>query len=83
MLLDKSVNAGITVVVAAGNNASNAATSSPANSPDVLSVSAIGDSDGQCGSEGPDMQNSGKSVADDSFAFFSNYGPDVKLAPQV
>jgi subtilisin family serine protease len=76
----QAVNAGITVVVAAGNNASNAATSSPANSPDVLSVSAIGDSDGQCGSEGPDMQNSGKSVADDSFAFFSNYGPDVKLA---
>ena len=55
-------------------------TSSPANSPDVLSVSAIGDSDGQCGSEGPEMENSGKTVADDSFAFFSNYGPDVKLA---
>jgi subtilisin family serine protease len=78
--IKEAVNAGITVVVAAGNNASNAATSSPANSPDVLSVSAIGDSDGQCGSEGPDMENSGKSVADDSFAFFSNYGPDVKLA---
>ena len=26
------------------------------------------------------MENSGKTVADDSFAFFSNYGPDVKLA---
>jgi subtilisin family serine protease len=78
--IKEAVNAGITVVVAAGNNASNAATSSPANSPDVLSVSAIGDSDGQCGSEGPDMENSGQTVSDDSFAFFSNYGPDVKLA---
>ncbi|MGI0002144.1 MAG: S8 family serine peptidase, partial [Nitrososphaeraceae archaeon] len=76
----EAVNAGITVVVAAGNNASDAATSSPANSPDVLSVSAIGDSDGECGSEGPEMQSSGKTVDDDSFAFFSNYGPDVKLA---
>ena len=76
----EAVNAGITVIVAAGNNGSNAASSSPANSPDVLSVSAIGDSDGQCGSEGPDLQNSGKTVDDDSFAFFSNYGPGVKLA---
>jgi hypothetical protein len=76
----EAVNAGITVIVAAGNNGSNAASSSPANSPDVLSVSAIGDSDGQCGSEGPDLQNSGRTLDDDSFAFFSNYGPNVKLA---
>ena len=26
------------------------------------------------------MENSGKTVADDSVAFFSNFGPDVKLA---
>jgi subtilisin family serine protease len=76
----EAVNAGITVVVAAGNNGSNAASSSPANSPDVLSVSAIGDSDGQCGSEGPALENSGQTIDDDSFAFFSNYGPHVKLA---
>jgi subtilisin family serine protease len=76
----EAVNAGITVIVAAGNNGSNAASSSPANSPDVLSVSAIGDSDGQCGSEGPALQGSSGSVDDDSFAFFSNFGPNVKLA---
>jgi subtilisin family serine protease len=76
----EAVNAGITVIVAAGNNGSNAASSSPANSPDVLSVSAIGDSDGQCGGEGPALQNSGKAVDDDSFAFFSNFGPSVKMA---
>ena len=76
----EAVNAGITVIVAAGNNGTNAASSSPANSPDVLSVSAIGDSDGQCGGEGPALQNSGKAVDDDSFAFFSNFGPSVKLA---
>jgi subtilisin family serine protease len=76
----EAVNAGISVIVAAGNNGSNAASSSPANSPDVLSVSAIGDSDGECGSAGPPMENSGRTVDDDSFAFFSNFGPNVKLA---
>ena len=76
----EAINAGITVIVAAGNNGSNAASSSPANSPDVLSVSAIGDSDGECGSLGPSMENSGRTVDDDSFAFFSNFGPNVKVA---
>jgi subtilisin len=45
-------------------------------------VSAIGDSDGECGGSGPELTSasSNSTIADDSFAFFSNYGPSVKIA---
>ena len=51
----------------------------------MLTVSAIADSDGVCGAVGPDLFLSGDNVTltDDSFAFFSNFGPVVKIATPV
>jgi subtilisin family serine protease len=79
-VINEAVNAGITVVVAAGNSGSDASTVSPANNPNVLTVSAIGDSDGRCGGLGPAMEQLDGKVTDDTFAYFSNFGPEVKLA---
>jgi Subtilase family len=78
--LAQAVKAGITVVVSAGNYGVNAASTSPANSPNALTVSAIGDSDGKCGGSGPIMEEPKGTVSDDTFAFFSNFGPVVKMA---
>jgi subtilisin family serine protease len=74
--ITKSVNAGVTYVVAAGNNAANAATFSPANHPSVIAVSAVADEDGDCGADGLATYYG----ADDSFATFSNYGLVVDIA---
>ncbi|MCS4538211.1 MAG: S8 family serine peptidase [Thaumarchaeota archaeon] len=71
-----SVNAGVTYVVAAGNSAKDAKDFSPANHPDVITVSAIADSDGKCGKLGP----STKYGADDTFASFSNFGSLIEQA---
>lgn len=70
------VNAGVTLVVSAGNAGTNASSYSPANHPDVIAVAAMSDYDGSFGrraSSGciPD--------ADDSFASYSNYGAVVDL----
>ena len=80
-IIDAAVRAGITVVVSAGNYGKDASLTSPANNPNVLTVSAIADSDGVCGGAGPDLVSSSgnKSISDDSFAFFSNFGPAVKI----
>jgi subtilisin family serine protease len=53
-IIDTAIKAGITVVVSAGNYGKDASASTPAN-PNVLTVSAIGDSDGVCGAAGPDV----------------------------
>jgi subtilisin family serine protease len=75
-----SVSAGVTYVVAAGNSGKNASTFSPANHPDVITVSAMVDTDGKCGSQGPST-NYG---IDDTFASFSNFGDSVDIvAPGV
>jgi subtilisin len=74
--IHNSVAAGITYVVAAGNSASDANAISPANHPDVITVSAIADSDGKCGGLGPPT----KYGNDDTFARFSNYGSVVDMA---
>ncbi len=81
-IIDEAIKAGITVVVSAGNYGKDASLTSPANNPNVLTVSAIADSDGVCGAVGPDLLLSGDNVTltDDSFAFFSNFGPMVKVA---
>ncbi len=71
-----SVAAGVTYVVAAGNNAMDASTFSPANHPDVIAVSAIVDTDGKCGGLG----SSTGYGADDTFASFSNFGSVVDIA---
>jgi subtilisin family serine protease len=83
-IIKEAVKAGITVVAAAGNSGKSASQVSPANSPDVVTVSAIGDSDGKCGSNGSDLivkeGNGTRTVADDSFVYFSNFGPNVEIA---
>lgn len=74
--IHNSVVAGITYAVAAGNSSKDASTFSPANHPDVITVSAMADSDGKCGGTGPAMSYG----ADDTFATFSNFGPKVEIA---
>ena len=74
--IQKSVDAGVTYVVAAGNSASNAATFSPANHPAVITVSAIADSDGAPGGYGAATGYG----ADDTLATFSNFGAVIEIA---
>ena len=70
-------DAGVTTVVAAGNEATNAANSVPAAYDDaVITVSALVDSDGLAGGLGAATYYG----ADDTFASFSNYGSPVDLA---
>ena len=71
-----SVNAGVTYVVAAGNEHKNASSSVPATYGEVITVSALADSDGKPGKLGGATAYG----PDDSFASFSNYGGDVDLA---
>jgi subtilisin len=72
----KAVAAGVTVVVAAGNNAQDAANVVPATYAEVITVSALADSDGRPGRLGP-----GTSAGlDDTLATFSNFGADINLA---
>ena len=76
-----SVLAGVTYVVAAGNEADDAANHVPAAYDEVISVSALADFDGQPGSA---AAATCLTDVDDTFAYFSNYGDDVDLiAPGV
>lgn len=64
-----AVNAGVTFVVAAGNDGKDLQNSVPAAYPEVIAVSALDDTNGSaCG--GGSSNNYG---ADDAFASFSNY----------
>ena len=73
----KSTAAGVTYVVAAGNDGADAKTFVPAAYDDtVITVSALADSDGQIGGIGS-VTSYG---ADDTFASFSNYGSVVDIA---
>lgn len=74
--LNSSVAAGVTYIVAAGNEASDVKDFWPASNPNVITVSAIADSDGRCGSLGSNTIYGG----DDTFANFSNYGSGVDIA---
>jgi subtilisin family serine protease len=78
----RSVAAGVTYTVAAGNAGDDAANYSPASYDEVLTVSALADYDGRPGGLAPTP--SGCPGTDDDFAGFSNFGPDVDLvAPGV
>ncbi|MGH9041081.1 MAG: S8 family serine peptidase [Acidimicrobiia bacterium] len=78
----KSVAAGVTYVVAAGNDGRNADEYTPAAYDEVITVSALADSDGRPGGLGG--APSCRDDVDDTLANFSNYGPDVDLiAPGV
>ena len=76
--ISASIKAGVTYIVAAGNAGKDASATSPASNPDVISVSAIADSDGKCGGLGPAIQS--ENATDDTFAYFSNFGPKVTMA---
>lgn len=68
----RSTNAGVTYVVAAGNSATDFANFAPASYPEVLTVTAMSDSDGAPGAAGgPPTCRTGE--ADDRYASFSNY----------
>jgi subtilisin len=67
----KSTAAGITYIAAAGNNSANLANYIPAAYPEVLTVTAMTDTDGIAGATGPAPCISGQ--ADDSYGTYSNY----------
>lgn len=76
-----SVAAGVTYVVAAGNDASDARRHVPAAYDEVIAVSALADFDGLPGGLG---QSTCRMDQDDTKARFSNYGADIDLiAPGV
>ena len=76
-----SVAAGITYVVAAGNETDNAANHVPAAYDEVITVSALADFNGL---PGGGAAATCRTDVDDTFASFSNYGADVDIiAPGV
>ena len=76
-----SVAAGITYVVAAGNETDNAANHVPAAYDEVVTVSALADFNGL---PGGGAAATCRTDVDDTFASFSNYGADVDIiAPGV
>lgn len=80
--ITRSTQAGVVYVVAAGNNAKDAATFSPANHPSVIAVSAVADFDGKAGGAvGTSTTPAYCRVdQDDTLADFSNFGDTVDLA---
>jgi subtilisin family serine protease len=76
--ITESVDSGVAYAVAAGNNAVDAADFFPANHPDVLTVSALADSDGAPGGDGGAFTC--RTDQDDTLADFSNYGTVVDVA---
>ncbi|OGO50800.1 MAG: hypothetical protein A2148_03745 [Chloroflexi bacterium RBG_16_68_14] len=77
-----SIAAGVTYVVSAGNSATNASNTSPANCAGVITVSALADFDGKPGSldDQTVVFSSCTENQDDSLACFSNYGSVVDIA---
>ncbi len=75
--ISRAINAGVVFAVAAGNSAKDAKTFSPANHPDVITVSALSDFNGQ---PGGGAGSTCRSDVDDTFADFSNYGQAVDIA---
>jgi subtilisin len=74
------VASGVTVVAAAGNNSFNAARLIPASYDEVITVSALADTDGVPGALGGNACYSwGSYDKDDTYANFSNYGADVDI----
>lgn len=75
--LDASLNAGVVYAVSAGNEEQNAEWQHPANDPDVITVSALSDTDGEAGGIGPKTCKWGP---DDTLARFSNWGSVADIA---
>ncbi|HEV8371731.1 MAG TPA: S8 family serine peptidase [Actinomycetota bacterium] len=77
----RSVSAGVTYAVAAGNSAANANNFVPATYSEVITVSALADFNGQ---PGGGAAATCRADTDDTFANFSNFGADIDLiAPGV
>ncbi|NLH08510.1 MAG: S8 family serine peptidase [Chloroflexi bacterium] len=72
-----AVAAGVTIVVSAGNEGHDASRNSPANHPDVITVSAIADFDGLPGGL---AGFTCYEEQDDTLANFSNYGAVIDIA---
>lgn len=70
-----ATDAGVVVVVAAGNDSTSASNYTPANSPDAITVSAVTDLDGRPGAR--KGCSSGCLGGDDRFASYSNHGGDI------
>ncbi len=81
----RSVSRGTTYVVAAGNDDRSTVRWRPSSYNEVITVSAMADYDGKSGGlASPTCTAFGRRDADDTYADFSNYGPDVDLiAPGV
>ena len=74
----RAVAGGVTVVAAAGNEASDVGLVSPGAWPEVITVSATAETDGIAGGFGPQPCLAGE--LDDHLATFSNFGPAVDIA---
>jgi subtilisin family serine protease len=83
--VDGMIAAGITVVVAAGNDGADARSRYPGGLESVITVSALADSNGLAGAAaGIFRVDRYRSEQDESFADFSNFGPRIDLiAPGV
>jgi subtilisin len=79
----RSVAAGITYVVAAGNSGVDFAGSVPANYDEVLTVTAMGDYDGVPGGSGSPQCIDGFLGSDDSAAWFSNFTDGAEAAHTI
>lgn len=75
--ISNAVNKGIVFTVAAGNNSKDAKTFFPANHPDVITVSALADFNGE---PGGGAASTCRTDQDDTLASFSNFGPTVEIA---
>jgi hypothetical protein len=76
----RAVENGVTMVVAAGNDRTDARKWVPASYDEAITVSALADFDGRPGGLGTDpCRPASRADRDDTFADFSNFGADVDL----
>jgi len=78
--IDAATTKNVTNVIAAGNFDRDVSKSSPPDDYKSIVVSAIADTDGKCGGNGPPTSETSAIEKDDSFAYMSNYGKGVAIA---